>query len=108
MATTEELIELIRQGAMFGGGTTLYGNQMIDEVGPLLETYAAPDFVTVMTSESATQEFPGMEGYREALSEWISPYEAFRLEIEEVIVKDEKLVFLARRSPPPSTRGSRW
>jgi hypothetical protein len=65
VATTEELIELIRQGAMFGGGTTLYGNQ-------------------------------------------ISPYEAFRLEIEEVIVKDEKLVFLARRSPPPSTRGPRW
>jgi hypothetical protein len=29
--------------------------------------------------------------------DWISPYESFRLEIEEAIVDEDKLVFLARQ-----------
>jgi hypothetical protein len=56
VATTEELIDLLRQGGVLDSGRTLYGNEMIDLAAPLLETYAAPDFVTLMTSESATQE----------------------------------------------------
>jgi ketosteroid isomerase-like protein len=95
--TTEELIDVLRQGGALGGARTLYGNELISQAMPLLEAYAAPDFVTVMTSKSATQEFPGVEGFREALTDWISPYEAFRLEIEEVIVEGDKVVFLARQ-----------
>lgn len=97
MATTTELIDVLRQAGVLESGRTLHGNEMIDLAAPLLETYAAPDFVTLMTSESATQEFQGLVGFREALTDWISPYEAFRLEIDEVIVKDAKLVFLARQ-----------
>jgi ketosteroid isomerase-like protein len=97
VATTEELIDVLRQGGVLESGRTVGGNQMIDFAAPLLEAYATPDFVTVMTSESATREHPGLEGYREALTDWISPYEAFRFEIEEVIVKDDRLVFLARQ-----------
>jgi ketosteroid isomerase-like protein len=97
VATTEELIDVLRQGGVLAGGRTLYGRDVIDLIAPLLESYATPDFVTLMTSESATQEHPGLEGYREALTEWISPYEEFRLEIEEVVLKDDKVVFLARQ-----------
>ncbi len=51
-----------------------------------------------MTSESAAPtEWHGVEGFREALTDWISPYESFRLEIEDVIVQEDKLVFLARQ-----------
>jgi SnoaL-like domain len=97
VATTEELIDMLRQGGVLQGGRTVRGNEMIDLASPLLEAYATPDFVTVMTSESATREHRGLDGYREALTDWISPYEAFRFEIEEVIVKDDRLVFLARQ-----------
>jgi ketosteroid isomerase-like protein len=51
-----------------------------------------------MTSESAaTTEWRGVEGFKEALSDWISPYETFRLEIEDVIIQEDKLIFLARQ-----------
>jgi len=82
---------------VLAGGRTLHGNDWIDLGVSVLETHAAPDFVTVMTSESATQEFPGVDGYREAVADWITPYERFRLEIDDVIVKDDKLVFLAHQ-----------
>jgi hypothetical protein len=68
VAATGELIDVLRQGGVLESGRTLYGNETIDLAAPLLETYAAPDFVTLMTSESATQEFPGLHGFREALS----------------------------------------
>jgi ketosteroid isomerase-like protein len=95
---TAELIELIRQGAMFGGGTILDGTEGIDQMVEVLRGNVHPDFVTVMVSESGPpQESLGLEGLKKALSDWISPYEAFRLEIEDAIVKDDKLVFPARQ-----------
>jgi hypothetical protein len=96
--TTEELIELIKQGVMFSGGTTLEGEEGIDLISELLVETAHPDFVTVMVSESAVpQEYKGVEGFREALSDWMSPYERFRLEIDEAITLPDKIVFLARQ-----------
>jgi ketosteroid isomerase-like protein len=96
--STQELIETIREGAMFGGGTVLDGRAGIDQMAELLRGNAHPDLVTLMVSESAgAQEFHGIEGFKEALNDWISPYESFRLEIEEAIVGDDKLVFLARQ-----------
>ena len=51
-----------------------------------------------MTSESAAAtEWHGLQGFRDALTDWISPYESFRLEIEDAIVQQDKLVFLARQ-----------
>src|SRR5215208_5315395 len=96
--TTQELIEMIRQAAMLGGTTVLDGPAGIDQMADLLQQNVQPDFVTVMVSESAgSQEFRGIEGFKEALHDWISPYESFRLEIEEAIVCEDKLVFLARQ-----------
>ena len=57
-----------------------------------------PDFTTLMVSESAgAQEFSGVEGFKEALSDWISPYESFRLEVDGVLSNEDNLVFLARQ-----------
>jgi ketosteroid isomerase-like protein len=95
---TEELIELIRQGAMFSGGTVLEGSEGIDQMTELLRDNAHPEFVTIMTAESGLpQEYEGLEGFREALSDWISPYESFRLEIDEAIPLNDRIVFLARQ-----------
>ena len=76
----------------------LDGSAGIDQMVELLQGNVHPDFVTVMVSESAgAQEFRGIEGFKEALSDWISPYASFRLEIDDVVVADDKLVFLARQ-----------
>jgi ketosteroid isomerase-like protein len=95
---TSELIELIREGVMFSGGTVLEGSEGIDQMTEILRHTCHPDFVTIMISESGVPaEYRGVEGFREALSDWISPYERFRLEIDEVITLPDKLVFLARQ-----------
>ena len=96
--SSEELIDLIRRGLMAGPGASLPAPEMIDVVAELLANYGTEDFPTVMMSETAAPvEYAGVDGFREALTDWTSPFEAFRLEIEEVIVKDDKLVFLARQ-----------
>jgi ketosteroid isomerase-like protein len=95
---TAELIESIRRGAMFSGGTVLEGTEGIDQMTALLRDNAHPEFVTIMTAESGLpQEYRGVEGFREALSDWISPYESFRLEIDEAIPLEDRIVFLARQ-----------
>lgn len=98
MATRTELVEQIREGLMFSGGTTLEGPEAIDMIAGLLRENAHPDFVTVMVSHGAIPtEYAGPEGFHEALSDWISPYESFRLEIDETITLPDKFVFLARQ-----------
>ena len=96
--SSEELVGLIRQGLMFGPGTALPAPEMIDMTAELLANYATEDFPTVMMSETAAPlEYEGVDGFREALTDWTSPFEDFRMEIEDVIFKDDKLVFLARQ-----------
>lgn len=96
--TTAELIELIRQGVLFSGGSALEGEEGIEFMAALLDETTHPDFVTVMVSQDGIpNEHPGVEGFREALGDWITPYESFRLEIDEVIVEDDQLVFLVRQ-----------
>jgi hypothetical protein len=95
---TADLIELIRRGVMFSGGTVLEGNEGIDQMAELLRDNSHPEFVTIMSSESGIPtEYAGVDGFREALSDWISPYESFRLEIDEAIPLIDKIVFLARQ-----------
>jgi hypothetical protein len=96
--STAELIELIRQGVMFSGGTVLEGSEGIDQMVEVLRENTHPEFVTIMLSESGVaQEYGGVEGFREALSDWISPYESFRLVIDEAIPLSDRIVFLARQ-----------
>jgi ketosteroid isomerase-like protein len=96
--TTAELIEAIREGALFGEGTQLEGTGGIETMAAVLEENAHPDFTTVMVAKSAEPtEYFGVNGFRDALTDWISPYENFRLEIDEVITQANALVFLVRQ-----------
>src|SRR5262245_60392606 len=92
-----ELNEAVRRGDVFGKGTVLEGEHGIGLMEQVLAEFAAPDFVTVMHSESAVQEYQIIAGFREALTDWITPYERFRLIIGRAIVHDDKLVFLVRQ-----------
>jgi hypothetical protein len=95
--TTEELLELIRQGVVFAPGMVLEGHQTFDMLEELLPQVAAPDFVTIMHSESAVLEYEGIAGFHEALTDWMSPYDSFRLAFDEVLVEDDKFIFLVRQ-----------
>jgi ketosteroid isomerase-like protein len=91
--STAELIELISEGGPFSAGTTIKGEEMIELVSELLRHNSHDDYVTLMVSEAITQEYAGPEGFKEAWEDWISPYETFEVELEEVIRLEDKLVF---------------
>jgi ketosteroid isomerase-like protein len=83
---------------MFGSGTVLAGSDGIEQMAEVLAQIGEPDFVTVMVAASGPpQEATGVDGFRELLSDWISPYESFQLEVEDVLAREGKLVFLARQ-----------
>jgi ketosteroid isomerase-like protein len=95
--TAAQLLEMIRQGALFSPGTVVEGRETFGMLERLLPEVAAPDFVTIMHSESAALEYEGIAGFREALTDWMSPYDSFRLAFDEVVVEDDKVVFLVRQ-----------
>jgi ketosteroid isomerase-like protein len=95
---SDDALDRIREGALFGKGSVIEGTEGIEQMIEAIRDHLHPEFVTQMISESAMPtEWRGIEGFREALTDWISPYETFRLEIEEAIVEEDKLVFLARQ-----------
>jgi ketosteroid isomerase-like protein len=95
--STAELIELISEGGPFSAGRTLEGDEMVEIVTELLRHNAHPDYVTLMVSESQTFDYAGPEGFEEAWTDWLSPYESFRVELDEVIRLEDKLVFAVRQ-----------
>jgi ketosteroid isomerase-like protein len=95
--TTAELAALISEGGAFSAGRAVQGEEIIGTVTELLRHNSHPDYVTVMVSESVTQDYPGVEGFREAWSDWISPYESFRIELDEVTRLGDRLLFLVRQ-----------
>jgi hypothetical protein len=90
--TTPELIELISAEGPFSPGSVMQGDEMIEAITELLRHTAHPEYVTVMVSESQSLDYPGVQGFREAWSDWISPYASFRVKFDEVIPLDDKLV----------------
>jgi ketosteroid isomerase-like protein len=95
--TTAELMELISQGGPFSPGASVRGDELIETVTELLRHNADPEYVTVMVSEAVTNEYPGVGGFAEAWSDWMSPYESFRIELDEVIRFENKLIFTVRQ-----------
>jgi ketosteroid isomerase-like protein len=95
--TLDELSALIRAGHVFAPGTVLEGRDGVGAMEAVLARWAAPDFVTVMRSEADAAEYEGIDGFRDALTDWISPYERFQMILDEVIVGEDKLVFLVRQ-----------
>jgi ketosteroid isomerase-like protein len=95
--TTEELSALISQGGPFAPGRALKADEMIDAVSELLRQNAHPDYVTLMVSEAVSLDYAGPEGFKEAWEDWITPYESFRVELDEVIRLEDKIVFTVRQ-----------
>jgi hypothetical protein len=95
--TTAELIELIRGEGPFAPGAVVQAEEMVEAVSELLRQIAHPDYVTLMVSEAVTFDYAGPEGFREAWTDWLSPFESFRIAVEEAIPLDDKLVFTVRQ-----------
>jgi hypothetical protein len=94
---TSELAALISQGGPFSTGSSVTGEQIVESVTEVLRQFAHPQFVTVMASESATQSYDGIDGFKEAWSDWLSPYAGFRIEFDEVIQHGDTILFLVRQ-----------
>jgi ketosteroid isomerase-like protein len=95
--STAELMELISRGGPFAPGSTVDGEEMIEAVTELLRHNAHPEYLTLMVSEAVSNEYPGVDGFREAWTDWLSPYEGFRIEVDEVLKLEDMLVFTVRQ-----------
>lgn len=95
--STRDVAALINQGGPFSAGSSVTGDEIIGSVTEVLRRYAHPEFVTLMVSESATQDYEGVAGFEEAWKDWLTPYESFRIELEEVVPLGDRLVFLVRQ-----------
>jgi ketosteroid isomerase-like protein len=95
--TSAQLMDLIGSGGPFSTGSTVDPREMIEVVTELLRQFGHPDYVTVMASHSVSNEYAGVEGFREAWSDWLSPYESFRFDVDEVIRLEDRLVFSVRQ-----------
>jgi ketosteroid isomerase-like protein len=93
----QSLNEAARTGLLPREGTVLEGKEWIGLTEVALAQWAAPDFVTVMHSEAAVQEHEGVTGFKEAMTDWISPYESFQVAIDRVLAEDDRVVFLVRQ-----------
>jgi hypothetical protein len=90
-------MELIGSGGPFAPGAVIEGDQMVETVTELLRHAAHPEYQTLMVSEAASLEYAGPEGFTEAWNDWLTPYESFRIEFDEVIREGSTLVFLVRQ-----------
>jgi ketosteroid isomerase-like protein len=96
---SDELIEEVRTELNFGAGTTLEGREMIDLIEELLRVRADPEFETVMVPQDGPPlVYDGIEGFREALTDWLTPWEEFRFEVEELIPVGDMLMLLVRQT----------
>jgi hypothetical protein len=68
-----------------------------------VERVAAPDLVSVMIGpdQSFRVEYRGVAGMIEGWRDWLSPYESFRLEVENLIEAEDVLVTCVRQFGTP-------
>jgi ketosteroid isomerase-like protein len=93
------LVDQITSELELGPGTTLEGRQMIDLIEGVLRESAHPDYETVMVAKDGqSQSHPGVDGFREAIDDWLSPWAEFRFEIEELIPVDDMIVMMVRQA----------
>jgi ketosteroid isomerase-like protein len=67
----------------------------------MLAELATPDFEVVMVGPDylpQRQETTGPDGFRDAWLDWTSPFESFRVEVEEVLDAGETVVSIVRQS----------
>jgi len=95
---TSTLLEEVTTELQLGAGTVLEGGQMVDLIEELLRSRAHADFETLMVpQEGPPLVYDGIDGFREAWTDWLEPWEEFRFEIEDLIPVDDMLVLLVRQ-----------
>ena len=92
------LLDEVANELGLGTGTVLEGQQMIDLIEGILRERAHPDYETVMVpKEGPTLNYDGVEGFREAIDDWLSPWAEFRFEIEDLTTVDDMIVMQVRQ-----------
>jgi len=67
-----------------------------------LREIAWPDLETAMTGPGGfTGLFHGIDGFREAWDDWLLPFDRYTVEIEELRLRSQHVVALARHEAPP-------
>jgi ketosteroid isomerase-like protein len=79
------------------------------DVEEAFERLAVPDVECAMvgpeTAGSVTMRGTGLEGFRTIWTEWMSPFESFRIEVEEVIDAGDKVLSLVHQTGVTKTGG---
>jgi ketosteroid isomerase-like protein len=57
-----------------------------------------PEFEVIGTVIGTERAYPGVTGFREFLLDWLSPWEAFRSEVQQTIDDGEQVVRIFRQS----------
>ena len=95
---TSALLEEVRAEVGLGAGTGLEGSQLIDLIEELLRERAHPEYETVMVPQDGPPlVYGGVDGFREAWTEWLSPWQEFRVEFEELIPVEDMVAMLVRQ-----------
>jgi hypothetical protein len=79
----------------------------IERLTSAIERVATPELVSVMIGPdpSFRTEYHGVEGLIEGWADWLSPYESFRMEVEDLIESNEVLVTFVRQFGAPTGGG---
>jgi ketosteroid isomerase-like protein len=79
----------------------------IERLTSAIERVAAPDLETAMIGPYPTfrAEYRGVSGLVEGWSDWLSPYESFRMEVEDLIESGDVLVTCVRQFGTPTGGG---
>jgi SnoaL-like domain len=75
----------------------------IERLASAIEDVAARGLVSVMIGpdQSFRIEYEGVAGLIEGWRDWLSPYESFRMEVDDLIESDEVLVTCVRQFGTP-------
>jgi ketosteroid isomerase-like protein len=96
---TSALLDEVRSEVDLEPGTVLEGREMIDLIEAVLRKRAHPDYETVMVpKDGPTLNYTGVDGFRKAIDDWLSPWAEFRFEIEELIPVDDMIVMMVRQA----------
>jgi len=79
----------------------------IERLTSAIESIASPDLESVMVGPDVSfrAEYRGVSGLIEGWSDWLSPYESFRMEVEDLIESRDVLVTCVRQFGTPMGGG---
>jgi|SRR5215211_744917 len=75
---------------------TLSGDRMV-ALSELLEGRVTEDFDCLMVGPDRGERHPGLAGFGAAWRDWVSPYESFSIDIEEIREAGDALLMLVRQ-----------